>query len=176
MLAGIGAVHGLGIRLELLLPSGYLLLFVFRLRMWFAVWLGVTAPLQFGGGFPGCVSGGVSVGGPLLISGVGGFEALAFGGQLRGEGCGASCGGVVPLSVGVCGLLQRVGFGLRGEPKLATHVGRGGGAGAFTPEGSCFELAAVQAADDVGFVAYLQRGEDRFPHGFEFGVAAVRLG
>ena len=176
MLAGIGAIHGLGVRLELLPPSGHQLRFVFRLRMWFAVWLGVPASLQFGCGFPGCVPGGVGVGGPLLVSGVVGFEALAFGGQLGGEGGGAGRAGVVVLGVGVGGLLVGVGFGLGGEPQLAADVGRGGGAGALALEGSCFELAAVQAADDVGFVADLQGGEDGLAHGFEFGVAAVRLG
>ena len=79
-------------------------------------------------------------------------------------------------AAGVGGLLEGVGFGLRGEPQLAADVRRGGGAGAFALEGSCFELAAVQAADDVGFVADLQGGEDCFAHGFEFGLAAVRLG
>ena len=37
-------------------------------------------------------------------------------------------------------------------------------------------LAAVQAADDVGFVADLEGGKYRRAHGFEFGVASVRLG
>ena len=128
--------------------------------MWFAVWLGVPPPLQFGCGFPGCVPGGVGVGGPLLVPGVVGFEALAFGGQLCGEGCGAGRAGVVVLGLGVGGLLVGVGFGLRGEPKLAADVGRAGGAGAFALESSCFELAAVQAAEDVGFVVDLQGGED----------------
>ena len=83
---------------------------------------------------------------------------------------------MVVLGLGVGGLLEGVGFGLRGEPQLAADVGRGGGAGALAVEDSCFELAAVQAADDVGFVADLQGGEDGLAHGFEFGVAAVRLG
>ena len=117
----------------------------------------------------------MGVGGPLLVPGVAGFEALAFGGQLCGEGCGAGRGGVVVLGLGVGGLLVGVGFGLGGEPQLAADVGRGDGTGAFALEGSRFELAAVQAADDVGFVADLQGGEDGLAHGFEFGVAAVRL-
>jgi hypothetical protein len=99
VLAGVGAVQGLGVRLELL-PSGYLLLFVFRLRMWFAIWMGVPSSLQFGCGFPGCVPGGVGVGGPLLVPGVVGFEALAFGSQLCGQGCGAGRGGAVVLGFG----------------------------------------------------------------------------
>jgi hypothetical protein len=143
VLAGIGAVHGLGIRLELLPPSGHQLRFVFRLRIWFALWLGVPSSLKFGCGFPGCVPGGVGVGGPLLVSGVVSFEALPFGGQLRGEGRGAGRAGGVVLGVGVGGLLEGVGFGLRGEPKLPADVGRGGGAGAFALEGACFEFAAV---------------------------------
>jgi hypothetical protein len=48
--------------------------------MWFVVWLGVPSPSQFGCGSPGCVPGGVGVGGPLLVLGAGGFEALALGG------------------------------------------------------------------------------------------------
>jgi len=80
VLAGIGAVHGLGIRLELLPPPGHLLRFVFRALLWLALWLGVPSSLQFGCGFPGRVSGGVGVDGPLLVSGVVSFEALAFGG------------------------------------------------------------------------------------------------
>jgi hypothetical protein len=39
-----------------------------------------------------------------------------------------------------------------------------------------FELAAVQATEDVGFVADLQRGEDRFAHDFDLGLVAVRVG
>ena len=120
---------------ELLPPSGHLLRFVFGLRMWFVDWLSVPSPSQFGCGFPGCVPGGVGVGGPLLVSGVVGFEALAFGGQLRGEGGGAGRAGVVVLSLGVGGLLAGVGFGLGGEPELAADVGRGGGAGALALEG-----------------------------------------
>jgi len=65
--------------------------------MRFAVWLGVFSSLQFGGGFPGCFPGGVGVGGPLLVACVVGFETLAFGGQLGGEGCGAGRAGVVML-------------------------------------------------------------------------------
>jgi hypothetical protein len=84
--------------------------------------------------------------------------------------------GVVVLGAGVGGLPVGVGFSLRGEPELAADIGRGDGAGALTLQGSCFEFAAVQAADDVGFVADLQRGEDGLAYGLEFGVAAVRLG
>jgi len=69
--------------------------------------------LQFGCGFPGCVPGGVSAGGPLLVPGAGGFEALAFGGQLCGEGGGAGRADVIVLSMGVGGLLKGVGFSLR---------------------------------------------------------------
>jgi hypothetical protein len=176
VLAGIGAVHGLGVRLELLPPSGHLLRFVFRPQLWSALWVGMPSSLKFSCGFPGCVSGGVSIGGPLLVSGVAGFEALAFGGQLCGEGCSSGRCGWVVLSAGAGGLLEGVGFGLRGEAQLAADVGRGGGAGAFALKDSCFELAAVQAAEDIGFVADLQGSEDRLAHGFEFGVAPVRLG
>ena len=44
MLAGIGAIHGLGVRLELLPPSSRQLRVVFQLRMWFADWLDMPAP------------------------------------------------------------------------------------------------------------------------------------
>ena len=157
MLAGIGTVHGLDVCLVLLPPSGHLLRVVFRLRMWFADWLDMPAPLQFGRGFPGRVPGGVGVGGPLLVSGVVGLELLAFGGQLFGEGRGARRARGVLLSFGVGGLLVGVGFGLGGEPELPADVERGGGAGVLTVEGSCFELAAVQAAENIGFVADFQR-------------------
>jgi hypothetical protein len=175
VLVGIRAIGDLGIRLELLPPSGNQLRFVLGLRIWFAVWLGVPSSSQFGCCFPGCVPGDVGVGGPLLVAGVVGFEALAFGGQLRGEGCGGGRAGVVVPGAGVGALPVGVGFGLRCEPELRADVGRGGGAGALTLDGACFEFAAVQAADDVGFVADLQGGEDGFAHGFEFGVASVRL-
>jgi hypothetical protein len=69
----------------------------------------------------------------------------------------------------------KTGFGLRGEPQLAADVRRGGGAGALTLLDPCFELA-VQTAEDVGFVADLQGGEDSLAHGFEFGLVAIRIG
>jgi hypothetical protein len=112
----------------------------------------------------------------MLVPGVAGFEALAFSGQLRGEGAGTGGGGVVVPGSGVGGLLVSVGFGLGGNPELAADVGRGDRLGTLAMEGSCFEFAAVQAAENVGFVADFQGGEDGFAHGFEFGVAAVRLG
>ena len=111
----------------------------------------------------------------MLVPGAGDFEALAFGGQLGGESGGAGHGVVVVLGAGVSGLPVGVGFGLRGEPKLPADVGRGGGAGALALASLCFELAAAQAADDVGFVADLEGGEDGLAHGFELGVAAMRL-
>ena len=140
-----------------------------------AVWLGLSASLEFGPGFPGGFPGAVGVGGPLLVSGVADFEPLPFGGQLPGEGLGAGRAGFVVLRLGVCGLLQGVGFGLRGEAQCPAYVGRGAGLGAFPGEDSCFQLAAVQAADDVGFVADLQRSKYCITHVLEFGVAAVRL-
>ena len=60
------------------------------------------------------------------------------------------------LHLGVCGLLQGVGFGLCGEAQVALDVGRRAGLGAFAGEDLCFEFALGQAADDVGFVADLQ--------------------
>lgn len=116
------------------------------------------------------------VGGPILVPGVVGLEALAFSGQLRSEGCGPGRAGVITSGAGVRRLLQRVGFGLRGEAELAADVRLGGGAGTFALEGSCFELAALQAAEDIGFVADLQGGEDGLALGFEFGLVAVRVG
>jgi len=144
--------------------------------MWFVVWLGVPASLQFGCRFPGRIPDGAGGGGPLLVSGVADFEALAFGGQLRGEGSGASRTGVVVLGMGADRLLEGVGFGLRDEPKVAADVGRGGGAGAFALQGPGFEFAAIQVTDDVSFVADLQGSKYGLAHGFEFGVAAVRHG
>ena len=142
MLAGIGALHSLAIRLELL-PSGRWMRLVLRFWMWPAVWLGVSASLQFGCGLPGCIPGGVGVGGPLLVPGIVGFEALAFGGQLRGEGRGAGRAGMIVLSFGICRLLEGVGFGLRGEAQGPADVGRCAGLGAFTDEDPGFELATV---------------------------------
>ena len=148
---------------------------IFQLRMGFAAWLGVSASLQFGGGLPGCIPGGAGVGGPLLVAAVIGLGALAFGGQVCGESGSAHRAGVIAPGVGIGGLLQHVGFGLRSESQLAADVRRGGGASALTLESSCFEVAAVQAADDVSFVADLQRGKYRLPHGFKLGVATMRL-
>ena len=147
---------------------------IFQLRMGFAVWLGVSASLQFGGGLPGCIPGGAGVGGPLLVAAVIGFGALAFGGQVCGESGSAHRAGVIAPGVGIGGLLQHVGFGLRSESQLAADVRRGGGVSALTLEGSCFEFAAVQAAE-----SQLRRGSlagrHRAPHGFEFGIATMRL-
>ena len=121
---------------DLLPPSGHLLRCVLRLRMWVVVWLGVPSSLQFDCCLPGYVPGGVGVGGPLLVPGVGGLEALAFGGQLGGEGGCAGRASEVMLGAGV-------GFSLCGEPELAAYAGRGGGAGTLALKGSCFEFAAV---------------------------------
>ena len=52
----------------------------------------------------------------MFVSGIVGFEALAFGGQLCGEGCSAGRAGVVVAGAGIGGLPVGVGFGLRGEP------------------------------------------------------------
>jgi hypothetical protein len=57
----------------------------------------------------------MGVDGPLLVSSIGDFEALAFGGQLYAEGCGVGRAGVVVPDVGVGGLPEGVGFGLGGE-------------------------------------------------------------
>jgi len=114
--------------------------------------------LEFGPGFPGCFPGVAGVGGPFLVSSVVGFEPLPFGRHLQDKGFGIGCAGLVVLGFGVCGLLERVGFGLRGEPELAAHVRRSAGLGAFAFQDSRFEFAAVRAAHDVCFVAYLQRG------------------
>jgi hypothetical protein len=111
----------------------------------------------------------------LLVSGAADFEALAFSGQLRGEGGRADRAGVITPGVGIDGLPAGVSFSLRGEPQLGADVARSGSAGTFTVKDSCFELAAVQATEDLGLVADLQRCEDGFPHDFEFGVAAVRF-
>jgi hypothetical protein len=176
VLAGIGAIHGLSGCFWLVPPSCHWLLFVFRLRIWSAVWLSVLASSQFGCGFFCCMPSGAGVGGPLVVAGVGGFEAVAFGGQMRGEGGGAGrADGVVP-GLGVGALLVGVGFGVDGKAELAADVGWGGGAGALALKGSRLEYATVQAAEDVGFVADLQGGEDGCAHGFQFRVAAVRLG
>jgi len=75
--------------------------------------LAVPAPLKFGFGLPGCFPGTAALSGPFLVSGVVSLEALACGGQLRGQDCGAGRAGVVVLSAGVGGLPEGVGFGSR---------------------------------------------------------------
>ena len=175
MLAGDGAFGGLKICVELAPPSGRPLSFPVRLGMRFAVGLSLSPPLEFGSGFVGGFPGGVGAGGPLLVSGVAGFEPLVFGGQLRGEGLGAGGAGFVVVRLGVCGLLQGVGFGVRSEPQCPAHVRRGGGLGAFTGEDPRFQLAAAQAADNSCFVADLQRSKYCLTQGLELGVAAVQL-
>ena len=47
--------------------------------------------------------------------------------------------------------------------------------GAFPGEDLGFQLTAVQAAQDLGFVADLKRSKYCITHVLEFGVAAVRL-
>jgi hypothetical protein len=105
VLAGVDAVHGLGIGLDFPPPSGHQLRLACWLPVWFTDRLGAPAPLQFGYGFPGCVPGGVGVGGPLLVAGVAGFEALTFGGQLGGEGCGVDRAEVIAPGLSGSGLL-----------------------------------------------------------------------
>ena len=174
VLAGDGAFGGFGAGLELAPPSGHRLRQV--LWLWFAFRPGLPASCELGPGLPGCFPGGLGTGGPVLVSGVAGFERLPSGGQLRGEGPGAGRAGLVVPGLGVCGLPERVGFGLGGEPQLAADVGRGAGLGAFALEDARFDVAAVQAAEDAGFVAYLQRGHGGLPHVLQLGVAAVRAG
>jgi hypothetical protein len=116
VLAGISSILDFGLRLGLLPPSGHQQRFVLRPQLWFAVWLDVPSSSQLGCGFPGCVPDGVGVGGPILVPGVVGFEALAFLGQLRGEGGGAGRSGAVVPGSGVGSLLVGVGFSLGGEP------------------------------------------------------------
>ena len=97
-----------------------------------------------------------------------------IGGELAGEDR-CVCGpGLVVAGGGVGGLLPGVGFGLGGEAELARDVRRGAGLGAFGLAGAGFELAAGHAADDGGFVAYLQGADRGQAHAFEFGAAAVR--
>ena len=121
---------------------------------------GEPAALEFGSDFGGCFPGAGGGGGPLLVAGVGGFKLLALGGELAGERLRVYGLGVVVARGGIGGLLPGVGFGLGGEPELAGDVGWGAGLGAFGPESAGLELAVGHAADDFGFVAYLQ-GADR---------------
>ena len=155
MLAGDGALCGVEICLELAPPPSRRLRLAAGLGLRSFLQLGAPAALEFGlsfsGRFPG-VAGAVR---PHLVSGVTGFEALPLSGQLRGESPGAGRAGFVLLDFGVCGLPQGVGFGLRGKPQCAAHVGRSAGLGAFPCQDPGFQLAAVHAAQDGGFVAYL---------------------
>ena len=118
-LAGNGAFDGLETGVELAPPSGDRLRFVAgaRLRLW--IGLGLPASAEFSLGFSRCFPDVVGVGEPVLVAGVVGFEPLAFGGQLRGEGLRRWPQlVVVVLGLGVGGLPQCVGFGLGGEPQL----------------------------------------------------------
>jgi hypothetical protein len=72
----------------------------------------------------------------LLVSGVLCLEALAFGGQLYGEGGGAGHAGVIAPDLGVGGLVQRVSFGLCSEPELPADIRRSGAPGALTLKNS----------------------------------------
>ena len=72
----------------------------------------------------------------MLVPGVAGLEPLPFGGQPPGEGPGASRAGFVMLYFGGRGLLERVGFGLRGKAQCPGHVRRSAGLGTFACEDS----------------------------------------
>jgi hypothetical protein len=126
--------------------------------------------LSFGGRFPDAAGGGR----PFLVAVAGGFELLAFGGNLAGECLRARGLGVVVLGSGLRGLLPGVGFGLGGEPELAGHLRWGGDVGTLGVQDAGFELAAGHAAHDVGFVADFQGADRGLPHGFEFRAAPVR--
>ena len=175
MLKVDGAFDGLGIRFELAPPSGCGLRFIIGPCLRFLLWLSVPAALEFGSGFAGGGPDVTSVGGPRLVSGVAGFEPLPFGGQLPGESVGAGRPGFIMLDLGICELLQGVGFGLRGEPQGPAYVGWGAGLGAFPFEDPGFELTTVKAPDDVCFITNLKRSKYCLTHVLEFGVAAVRL-
>jgi hypothetical protein len=77
------------------------------------------------------------------------------------------------LGCGLGRLLPGTGFGLRGEPQLAGHVGRGAGLSAFGLKGTGFELAVGHAVDDVIFVAYFEGADGGHAHVFELGAAAM---
>jgi hypothetical protein len=96
----------------------------------------------------------------LLVTVVGGFELLAFGGELPAERLGVCGPSLVMASGGISGLLPGIGFGLGGEAELAGDVGWGAGLGSSGFEGAGFELALSHAVDDGGFVTYFQ-GADR---------------
>jgi hypothetical protein len=152
VLAGDGAFGSLEIRFELAPQSGRRPRFV-GLGLPFFLWLGVSAALEFGSGLVGGGPDVAGAGGPSFISDAAGFEPLPFGGQLPGEGFGVGRAGFVMLHLGVGGLPQGVCFGRRGDPQGAAHIRRGAGLGAFPGEDLGFQLTAVQAAHDLGFVA-----------------------
>ena len=140
---------------------------VVGLGLWFFLQLGVPAALEFGLSFSSRFPGVAGAGQPRLVPGVTGFEARPLSGQLRSEGLGAGLTGFVLLDFGVCGLLQGVGVGLCGKPHGAAHVRRSAGLGTFPGEDPGFQLAAVHAAQDSGFVAYLHGSKYCITHGFE---------
>jgi hypothetical protein len=160
---------------ELLPPSGH----GQRVASWFGLllfgWLlGKSAAFQLGLGFGGRLPYAAGGSRPLLVAVVDGFELLAFGGNLAGERLRVRGLGVVVLGGGVGGLLPGVGFGLGGEPELAGHLRWGGDVGALGVQDAGFELAASQAAHEVGFVTDFQGTDGGLPHVFEFGAAPVR--
>ena len=126
--------------------------------------------------FPAALPGGAGARDPFLVSGVVGFEPFSFGGHLPDEGLRVGRAGMVVPGLGVGGLGQGVGFGLRGEPQLSAHVWRGSGVGAFTLEDLGFESAAGHAADDVGLVGYLQSADRGGAELLKFRAGQVRAG
>ena len=78
--------------------------FLFGLCLWFSARLRLPAPLEFDPGLPGCFPGAAGIGGPCLISGLIGFEALSFSAQLPSEGLSAGRAGFVVLRLSLCGL------------------------------------------------------------------------
>src|SRR5262249_35289660 len=93
---------------------------------------------------------------------------------LCGEGGSADRGGVVVLGLGADGLPVGVSFGLRGEPKLATDVWRGGGAGAVGFGGAWLGVSPGQVAGKGDPVADLRGRKRWLTSVVGLRVAAVR--
>ena len=135
-----------------------------------------SAAFQLGLGFCGGFPDARGRGGPFLVAGVGGFELLAFGGDLAGErlrvrGLGWSCR--VAASAACCQVSASAWAVSRSWAETS------GGALAWARSASRTRASSSplgQAADDVGLVADFQGADGGLPHVLEFGVAAVRAG
>jgi len=112
----------------------------------------------------------------LLVSGVTDLEALAFGGQLGGEGGGTGRAGVIAPGMGIGDCCSASAWACAVSRSWLLTSG-GAAARARCPwRARASRFALVKAAEDVGFVADLKRTRYCLTHAFEFRVASMRQG